>query len=1044
MNVKSMKKGFTLTELIIVIVIIGILAGVLIPTFINVVNKANKAADISLIRNLNEALTLDKYDKGEHKNMTQALEATEEYGYLVDKISAKSSKNKILWDSKNDVFCYLEGNKLEYYPQSVKSGEEIHPEDDSENYLLWIIDDEVNPKFSTYLYGYTVTTDEEHPLTVNGRGLDTGKCDVAFVKYVNSNTGDNKKVVIRTNSASTTLIIDDESVGSIEHYDSVGALNIIQCHTGSYHENGKVAYVEISKGRIVLESGSKVEEIHINKKNESTFDTVIIANNGGKEELPEVITRDAVTVESETLVVKVESNGSSESVYVYADNDTGEKGSTEKVTEGDNKQNENVNSELGQKVLDNGSNADKAQTEQEQKDAKKEVVDTAIEKENYKGDIYILQNGAAPDSGRYVTLAEFRDEVNGLNGKEAKTFAGYTITLQVNIDLGGVEWTPIGTSENPFSGFFDGNNKTISKLKITTDRKYNGLFGYVVSDTYADLTGIYNEQNYTFDSSKYASNLYGASVADLTISNFEIKNTAQKYCAAVIGYAECVHMSNIQVKNGTVTGFKGVAGIVAEYNNAAIINCTTGYIQKDDTNEADVTIDASDYQVAGITAGYTHYTTTPALKGDSVIVGCNNYATIKKHDALTGYEAGIVSYWQAGDLGSTYISGCHNYGLIVSDNTTRDGTYDGAYHVSGIGNGTCLEVILDCSNEGSFSCVGDQSHVNGIAGNINTGKKVVNCSNHADITATLAPEGSINGIYTKGDNNTSFGNVNYGTLTNTNGSKYDISDGIQSLKITSADLDSNQTIENLNAVILAKYELNTSYTSISMMDLDLDDKTGELSIPEGIKTIHANTVVCRTINTPESLKTVTMKGIEYTYSTNIPNKLIFNGDDNTITINSGVAIDSIALSGNNNSVVINGSVGTISILGNGTGLDITNNENANLGHLSIVGSTAEVTLTNYGTMNGATGHVIGVEAACKLTINLYGSITASSGFAILLYDGCVGEINAYAGSTVTGGFAPYRGNGRTTILYQDGASIDGKSWTTQKSTEHHVTVAEMN
>ena len=631
-----------------------------------------------------------------------------------------------------------------------------------------------------------------------------------------------------------------------------------------------------------------------------------------------------------------------------------------------------------------------------------------------------------------------------MNGKEANTFAGYTVTLQVNVDLDSAEWTPIGTKDNPFSGFFDGNNKTISNLKITTDRKYNGLFGYVVSDTYADLTGIYNEQNYTFDSSKYASALYGASVADLTISNFEIKNTAQKYCAAVIGYAECVHMSNIQVKNGTVTGFKGVAGIVAEYNNAAIINCTTGYIQKDDINEADVTIDASDYQVAGITAGYTHYTTKPDLKGDSVIVGCNNYATIKKHDALTGYEAGIVSYWQASDLGSTYISGCHNYGLIVSDNTTRDGNYNAAYHVSGIANGTNVEVIFDCSNQGSFSCVGAQSHVNGIAGNVNSGKKVVNCSNYADITATLDASGSINGVYAGGDNNTSFGNINYGTLNNTNGNKYDISNGIQSLKITSSDLDSNLTIENLNAVISNKYALNTSYTSISIMDLDLVDKTGELVIPNGIKSISANTVICSTINTPESLKTISMKGINYTYDSNISNALTFNGDGNTITVNAGVTIGSIALGGNNNNVVINGNVGAISILGNGTGLNITNNENATLGHLGIVGSTAEVTLTNYGSMNGATGHVIGVEAACKLTINLYGSITASSGFAILLYDGCVGEINAYAGSTVTGGFAPYRGNGRTTILYQDGASIDGKSWTTQKSTEHHVIVAEMN
>ena len=38
------RKGFTLTELVIVIAVIAILAGVLIPTFTGIVQKANKNA----------------------------------------------------------------------------------------------------------------------------------------------------------------------------------------------------------------------------------------------------------------------------------------------------------------------------------------------------------------------------------------------------------------------------------------------------------------------------------------------------------------------------------------------------------------------------------------------------------------------------------------------------------------------------------------------------------------------------------------------------------------------------------------------------------------------------------------------------------------------------------------------------------------------------------------------------------------------------------------------------------------------------------------
>ena len=47
-----------------------------------------------------------------------------------------------------------------------------------------------------------------------------------------------------------------------------------------------------------------------------------------------------------------------------------------------------------------------------------------------------------------------------------------------NIDLGEIEWTPIGNEDTPFTGTFDGNNYKITNLKITTGREYNGLFGY--------------------------------------------------------------------------------------------------------------------------------------------------------------------------------------------------------------------------------------------------------------------------------------------------------------------------------------------------------------------------------------------------------------------------------------------------------------------------------------------------------------------------------------------------------------------------------------
>lgn len=42
--IKKFKKAFTITELVIVIAVIAILAAVLIPTFSTVISKANESA----------------------------------------------------------------------------------------------------------------------------------------------------------------------------------------------------------------------------------------------------------------------------------------------------------------------------------------------------------------------------------------------------------------------------------------------------------------------------------------------------------------------------------------------------------------------------------------------------------------------------------------------------------------------------------------------------------------------------------------------------------------------------------------------------------------------------------------------------------------------------------------------------------------------------------------------------------------------------------------------------------------------------------------
>ena len=66
--INSKKKGFTIVELVIVIAVIAILSAVLIPTFSNLVKKANTSADIQAVRQMNTHLAINEVTEGKTIN----------------------------------------------------------------------------------------------------------------------------------------------------------------------------------------------------------------------------------------------------------------------------------------------------------------------------------------------------------------------------------------------------------------------------------------------------------------------------------------------------------------------------------------------------------------------------------------------------------------------------------------------------------------------------------------------------------------------------------------------------------------------------------------------------------------------------------------------------------------------------------------------------------------------------------------------------------------------------------------------------------------
>ncbi len=110
------KKGFTIVELVIVIAVIAILAAVLIPTFSNLIKKANISNDTAVAKNLNTAAISAQAD-----TFAKAIEAAKEAGYLVAHLNAKADGCYFVWeqDTKQFILFDIEKGKVLYSNTTV-------------------------------------------------------------------------------------------------------------------------------------------------------------------------------------------------------------------------------------------------------------------------------------------------------------------------------------------------------------------------------------------------------------------------------------------------------------------------------------------------------------------------------------------------------------------------------------------------------------------------------------------------------------------------------------------------------------------------------------------------------------------------------------------------------------------------------------------------------------------------------------------------------------------------------------------------------------
>lgn len=294
-------------------------------------------------------------------------------------------------------------------------------------------------------------------------------------------------------------------------------------------------------------------------------------------------------------------------------------------------------------------------------------------------------------------LAGLAELVNG-----GEDFSGKTIILGSDLDLGGLDWTPIGThiiydtpnSTNdrdvflPFQGVFDGGGHTISGLYINTnpvDVPLNGMPQNV--EIYISV------------------GLFAYVGGRGTVENLSVS-----------GMVSCARSE----EGDRALWNLDYAGGVVGYNGGTVRSCS---------NSADVYGGGAAGGVVGYSAAFS-----------GMIERCSNTGSISARSVSDCYAGGIVGFYSYNEENG--IADCFNSGSVRAEEWSKETAHiaNCAKAAGGIAGG-CNALIRNCYNSGSVlaGSLGSESDrdpcsVGGIVGIKQNPGTVENCCNYGNLS----------------------------------------------------------------------------------------------------------------------------------------------------------------------------------------------------------------------------------------------------------------------------------------------------------------------